>query len=1502
MRHVDRILNVSSDDSYHPRQSSHPPFGEVIVAHLEKDACMSHVYREDASWILLGYDRSLILKIFPIPNLPAAYPPRRTSRSKKCHPLRTAMQIARRDAYPHIQICLHASDASQQVPTQLHPTQRVLLRPDAFGPSLGHPAQLQHVSDAFLHPSQHIPFRPDTSGPLLTQLPQLQHTLGILSEHPSYLHPTQVRRPLAERQMQPLSPRGPAMHPVLEQPPIATLSDDDPYASHMPDEVELDYFERIDRAVREQSAANTSNDESSPAQSRRLTLRYVADMSTNDDMLFLDASFVEVPSASNSNAHHSQEHSENPSRQDDGELGASSLFLAAGLERRPEINHRLPIADPARGRIDRLSPITDPAHKRVNRLSPVTNPAHETVNHLSPLTDLAHERIDRLSPISDPAHERGNHQSPIADPVHDRTDWLLPNVNLLGGRERTSRLSPAADPSTLREQLDRASPPSLPLQQLSPVPGPIWGQSPAAILIPGASTAVDPAHSVSPIPDHGHEHIADPDISSRSVGYTPLSGHSATTVGIGIHRGALPSLPVLPSFVGMKVPTVSMPHHPSSTTLPSRSSRSDGTGHPATPLPTHPHINVQPPSSHGREGSTGHKGSTAGPSLDFQFPDPVKGVYPLHALQSAPGDRAPVCQLTHEEKLAMIAALPPSSPMRWSPASINQNASPLLPEQDAIQSDRGGSASVEQGTTNIVGDDDVRFDVNELAGLEPVVPLAENEAGDLDQTQPDKAKAAAHRIAGEKRKHLLLEVLAIDELVNKIAEENGVRPDQVLSIWGSSHRHPRHKVSQWAQYEIHFSYNEEEERQRISPDIIGKDNWLQIRRMRPSNYLFTERSSQKEIVSLCFEAFKAHYKGSEQVMCDILGTSYDIHVLLTSRGRTVGSRKRVFADWTQDTMFRLLTGHKCHGFESAVVCVGSGTFQDDPLSFVWESPGAEARKNSNILRVFGAAMDASGQSPVAGPSCRTDGPTDNSAPSTKSTMSKGRGRPAAAYNTAEDDAMSPKAGSKAGSPFVVVQEMKLPGPGASPDEVLKYNRIRLVMLIYAAIGEKMPSGGHTPWTTIYVLLFIHNLVLENWPEDVPYPTFKDSKGIAGLRQDQRESLMRAFDNPVYPLKCIKNHPLNANATRRRYLAIITTPPAPSSSQKFALRVWFSKVPKRIWTNREGPPRQEAQQGHYHNVINISSDEPRPPRLRRIWAAIESEDNKSGQPSEDVDELELENEAPEAKRPRRDPPGPSIAKVPAAKAPVAQPQSLMGTSKATSAIPPSDRDTRYLTRAPPAKFSKDDLTPSNDTDDPSIKFLDIRRLAPAGGKDAVHDARSMAALPKPKPSQLTGNQARDTGVKKQINPSAKDTMATPAEFPRRITRASAATISPVDLFTPVESPSKRMTRRTQEAIQKASTPVSKGRMQPYVDVPALPKRGRPEESSEDDRDAAPVDKKAKKPTAAACSKHPAIRMMTPAAGPSDGSPVKRDKGKGVDHGEGTLRDVPDMQQQGSNAPQ
>ncbi|EMD34766.1 hypothetical protein CERSUDRAFT_75689 [Gelatoporia subvermispora B] len=1237
-------------------------------------------------------------------------------------------------------------------PNLLDRSQAPAFDADALGPSRQlYPQRPQETENDAL---QRVITRPDVRPSLLdrSQAPTIDADASGPPRQFYLQHPPPG--PLAERHAA-MAMNPPVIHhrvspsrlPV-ELPQIETLAEDDPYDVEMPGDAELQAFDTIDNQHRQGSrhssisAATHHSDmsmsewEGSSGDNRRLTLGYVADMSLNgaDMSLNDDLSFVDVSS-------------------DIGHIGHANP-QAPAMQNLPELSHTSILADA----IER----------------PVANRLQEP-----PAEGL---RTSAHSPAIPPVDTAPVSSAPPSLPSHTPFQPLVPrDVSTQGtvdsGRDNTiplRQLSPMPGDGRDSGRRMHLSPADLPLRQLSPMEGGSHTGSYAALV---------PSYDPSRLPPH-----------------LAASGHT-TAVGIGIHRGNLMVPLSSLAMGGMRQPAPPVAHSGVSlSTMPS------GSGRQLTPQPTA--VTVEPPSSSERA------------PLRYEFPCPVQGA--LHTRTPAEV-QAIRDSMSAEEKAQMMADLPPSSPGRWPAHLLSQNASPAMPGSNLATPEPGGANTpqVEVLVADLEGNVLLDMSVDELAGIaasDANVDDADADADDATTSRPGdtKEKEAARRVAGELRRRLLVEVLAIDETINAIAKKNDVSSETVLRIWGGTHRHPRHKVSLWAQYEVHYSYNEAEENARLAPDIVAN-------------------TSRRDLVPLCFEAFKQHYR-DEETMKDILSTAYDIHLLLTGKGRTVGSRKRAFGDWTNDTKLRLLTGHKRHGFESVVVAVGGGTFQDDPLTEVWESPGAEGRvlgdnwKALILGHVRAQAMMFNSEQarqtmtlaplpdflggPLAGPSGSSSHVAGGSATSTKqsgsvpgtdaSTLpSLATAAPTLPSHQVAATSKTSGGGSNAASPSLMpAADPEVHGNDSGPDDVLRNLRVRYIHFIYTARGDNATHLTQAPWASLFSLLRAAGLVIINWPEDVPHPQLEDGKGIAILRLEERQSLLRAFDHPDFPLQCVRDHELNRNlAAGNKYLAIINAPPAPSSRQRHALRVWYTKVPKRIWKDRGGPARLPAVA-----APSDTSDIPQPIRRRRPRPVVESEDDKSGRPSTDAEQDELEDEVPEPdrKRLRMDPPATAVQastsaiatgnppqQVQASTSMTANPAQRAQGSSSTTTTAADQYLEQYRDRAPPAKFSKDQLTPSDESTGfgSEIRFVS-RRPAPGGQKAKVmKDSPDFEVVSNANPLKPSTRVTKKGASVKAAGPSA----------PRQPSKKPAAA-KPKTPLMPLfmdesPSPSRRMTRAT-----------------------------------------------------------------------------------------------------------
>ncbi|OCH83658.1 hypothetical protein OBBRIDRAFT_840318 [Obba rivulosa] len=533
---------------------------------------------------------------------------------------------------------------------------------------------------------------------------------------------------------------------------------------------------------------------------------------------------------------------------------------------------------------------------------------------------------------------------------------------------------------------------------------------------------------------------------------------------------------------------------------------------PGTPQ-RHLTINIEPPTSQ-------YRGGQDGPQFTFLAPN--------------------IAPLNPEEHRHMMELLPPSSP--------------LAEDDDAVGSPDN---ALEDGHSDVSLDD--ILDAEHI--LEQPEKIRKYSVNANSEPQIDEEKQKMRRIAGERRKKIIQEVLAVDDLFKNIADNHGVHPEQVRAIWGNLHRRGRHRKSNlWTLYQVyHSTFSEQECRRWLKPDADGK----------------IEVSDNRDAVSRCFEGFKNHYKDRENVMWDILSTTYDMNLLLHGKGRTVGGHKRMFTEWSHEISSQLLLGHKQNGFESVLIAGGGSTFQDDSLGVVWESPGAEGV----LQRIFGT----SDKSVILG-HLRAQGMMYNSQQANVNVRGGEMMNIAGPSNTATEvpvDVANPSnvvdasgtgdAQEAFKSPQISATELAVPGAKATKDDVLKYLRTRFIDLILTAKGEEIQPNATVPWTTAYPQLRDGNLIIENWPEDVPYPKPGDKKGIAVLSGLERQRLLHAFLDTEYPLRCVPGGHLNkANPTN--YLAIVGVPPKSSSIHTGGLRVWYSKLNAKVWGDFHGAPR------------------------------------------------------------------------------------------------------------------------------------------------------------------------------------------------------------------------------------------------------------------------------------------------------------------------------------------
>jgi hypothetical protein len=71
----------------------------------------------------------------------------------------------------------------------------------------------------------------------------------------------------------------------------------------------------------------------------------------------------------------------------------------------------------------------------------------------------------------------------------------------------------------------------------------------------------------------------------------------------------------------------------------------------------------------------------------------------------------------------------------------------------------------------------------------------------------------------------------------------------------------------------------------------------------------------------------------------------------------------------------------------------------------------------------------------------------------------------------------------------------------------------------------MFNSGNFPWANITQICAERGVYIDNYPEEVPYPSNKDSgqrsKGIANIKKHQRRLIIEALHAAKHPLQFVK---------------------------------------------------------------------------------------------------------------------------------------------------------------------------------------------------------------------------------------------------------------------------------------------------------------------------------------------------------------------------------------------
>ncbi|OCH96024.1 hypothetical protein OBBRIDRAFT_800278 [Obba rivulosa] len=465
---------------------------------------------------------------------------------------------------------------------------------------------------------------------------------------------------------------------------------------------------------------------------------------------------------------------------------------------------------------------------------------------------------------------------------------------------------------------------------------------------------------------------------------------------------------------------------------------------------------------------------------------------------------------------------------------------------------------------------------------------------DVEETEEMQEK---RRLSGELLKRLVQKCRGIDMLFQNITTSESVKVEQVERLWTSLHTQKRQSVNLWGLYQMYFSEHSRSECKRLGPNKMGK---ILV-------------SPDVKIASMCFAKFKEAYANDEEKMRKILLTHYRLHILLEGEGRTVGSRKRVFNKFTGDLVNSFDNAHMKHGFESVFIASGNNPQQDDGVGFVYESPGAQG---------FIEWVTKTDKDTVVG-HLQSHASYLVSGNVIQRTHEGHHLTEQAAHNKSEPVAgpFKPEPDDRRSETPAVTVAMIAGPPPCGGQALLKYLRLRMTMLTSTAQGIREIDVG----------------------------TQCSKKGIAVLKDGQRECLVQALNHPTDPLKCTPNHEYNHSGKGNRdYLAIIGAAPKVTSKHVCGLQIFWSTSARAPWADQKGLPRQTMADSGTSPFQPAAADErgattssSSPPlrRIRkRVVPAVESEDDKSGRATEDVEEDELvdsEPEPPKAKRVRID---------------------------------------------------------------------------------------------------------------------------------------------------------------------------------------------------------------------------------------------------------------------------
>ncbi|PPR04423.1 hypothetical protein CVT26_002289 [Gymnopilus dilepis] len=350
----------------------------------------------------------------------------------------------------------------------------------------------------------------------------------------------------------------------------------------------------------------------------------------------------------------------------------------------------------------------------------------------------------------------------------------------------------------------------------------------------------------------------------------------------------------------------------------------------------------------------------------------------------------------------------------------------------------------------------------------------------------------------------------LDDLLQKIVEATGLDSAQILQRWRPSDCRP---INLWNIYQKYFQVHAAKELGRLPGQ----------KRRRGSN------SSKRIPMNVVQEAYKVFCK-DEPNHERILKLFWRIEEIGDSN-TTLNSRSQKFQRYTQKLKRLADSASTVDGFETVFGVVGAVVHQDQSLSTVYCSRMVPDFF-SDRLRIPNDELEGHLKAHVY----------DRS--SQKSLMDMKE------HATAMNEAHVPP-----------------PTKKKSKNEKLLLEIKRKFCSLTEPCNIPQLQQSKTPFTHIPKLLAQSGWVLENWPEDVPFPCdIPTGKGIASLPICHREPLLLAFDHPHYPLRVVRKYP---DAVPSSEPVVVGVPPPPGSKYSRARRKFLDKDRTE---DRKGPAR------------------------------------------------------------------------------------------------------------------------------------------------------------------------------------------------------------------------------------------------------------------------------------------------------------------------------------------